>query len=426
MKKLFLLCLVAFMSMGFVHAEGKFYLKPSVQWLLGDEPYEAPVEAAFGATFKDAVGNESELVRFISTEINPYIYELDIPAGDWTQIRPRRYTFDWEEEAEMTAVGYSTYGSNNLITTVEWDETYLSTYTPPVLSDVKFYLDITESKWEAPFVLNESFFTATFYSADNSAGHEIVFKPTIIPTIYEVNVPVGNINKVLVERYLTHTLASSGNDQRAEYSYDGTANCALVVDWMLESYLLNYTPIVFSNTKFYLDVTGSAWGEPGVLEESFFKAAFYDADNYATHEVRFTPTAVPTVFEVNVPVGNITNVRVDRYLLSTQASAGADQGEEYSYDGTYNCAVVMDWVLALSLTIYEPSSIPTVGLVDTKIHVKGNQIIASFSECADVKLYTITGQLLRANQTSDFTHTVSSTGLYLLTVNGQVHKVLVP
>ena len=81
------------MSMGFIHAEGKFYLKPSVeQWGMAD--------AVFGAIFKDASDSESEMIRFVSTEANPYIYELDIPDGEWTQIRPRRYTPDWEDELD--------------------------------------------------------------------------------------------------------------------------------------------------------------------------------------------------------------------------------------------------------------------------------------------------------------------------------------
>ena len=420
MKKTILSCLIAFMSMGFVHAEGKFYLKPSVvQWGMDG--------AVFGATFKDAFGIESDVIRSKPTESNPYIYELDIPDGEWTQIRPRRYAPDWEDEWEITEVGYFTYGTNNFITIIEWIGTHLSTYNSPVLSNTKFYLDITGSVWATPLVLEESFFIAAFQDADNSAIYEIVFKPTTVPTIYEVNVPVGNITKVSVERYLIQTQALSAPDQKEEYVYNGISNCALVIGWFLESYLIDYTPVVFSDTKFYLDISGSDWETPGVLAESFFKATFYNASNSAICEVEFQPTSVPSIYEVNVPVGSITKVRVERYLVSTQASAGGDQGEEYNYNGTLNCAFVTGWVLAPNLTSYMPTSARLVELVDTKIFVDGNQIVASFSKSADVKLYTVTGQLLYTNQASlSFAYTVSSAGIYLLTVNGQAYKVLVP
>ena len=244
MKKTIFLCAIMLMSIGSVSAEGKFYLYPSVeQW--------GQADAVFGATFKDASGNESGPIHFVSTEINPYIYELDIPDGDWTQIMPRRYAPNWEVEYG-SEVGYLTYGTNNFIIITGWAGTNLSTYTPPVLSDTKFYLDITGSDW-AP--LADSFYKAIFQDV-SSAIYEVVFKPTTVSSIYKVNVPVGNITQVRVERYLIQTQASSGGDQGKDYLYGGTLNCATVTGWFLDDALTTYTPTATSTklSEFVLNV----------------------------------------------------------------------------------------------------------------------------------------------------------------------------
>ena len=411
MKKTILLCVVMLVSMGFVHAEGKFYLKPSVeQWGMAN--------AVFGATFKDASDSESEMIRFVSTEANPYIYELDIPDGDWIQIKPGRYAPNWDGEYH-TEVGYLSYGTNNFITIVGWAETHLSTYTPPVLSAVKFYLDITGSDWAG---LSDSFYKAIFQDSDNSAIYEVVFKPTAVPTIYEVKVPVGNINALRVERYLIQTQASSGGDQGEDYAYNGTLNCATVTGWSLNAALTTYT-------------------EPAPGEEitiRYKKPAGWTAVNIHvwdnSGESIVVPDGMPDRW-FGVPMTAESDGWYSFSILKDELTNGFhfqfNSGDMSNYDDVRDDDTMSN--VAVNTDYNEDGSIYTNAGTSTKlpefvsnVYVSGNQIIASFEGSASIELYTATGQLLHAEQgTHNFVRSAAA-GIYLLNINGKVHKVLVP
>ena len=107
------------------------------------------------------------------------------------------------------------------------------------------------------------------------------------------------------------------------------------------------------------------------------------------------------------------------YKLAIWAKSwGSGQGDSYLSNNTAN--YVATFTTDLGTGINENV------LSNLSVSTKSGSIIARFNGTVRVELYSATGQLIRATQaTNQFTQSVKS-GAYLLKVNGQTHKVLVP
>lgn len=357
------MCLIAFLGMQAVNAE-KFYLDVTnnATWQLF---LNNTIVYGGAAKFKNSsLPTESTFVYFtLTAEAN--IYELTVPAGTWDKVVVGAYQLiPFAEAWGTTPQEYDYDGTKNCaVVELAGLAATLGTYgtTPePVLdyftAGTQFYLNTTGSNWAT---LEDSFYKAIFKNTTTQATQEVTFSATSINQfVWEVTIPAGSWNQVTVGRGLLENLAIGTLivDQIQEYTCDGTGkNCATVTGGNLNATLTSYVlsaPATYmvGGNKFYL-FPSTQWNSG--LPRYIFKVLFKHGD---TEElVTFTQNATnSSLYEVTVPNGNWSQLRLGRYDSNTASEPIAHKLNPIICDGSYNCITITDWN-TMTTSVYTPS-----------------------------------------------------------------------
>lgn len=129
MKKLFtLFFILSAVLMNSAQAQEKFYMYPGTEWPKSN--------ATFGATFRNDGG--SQKVMFAESAAEAGLFELEIPAGEWIDILFTRYDptgqYVWQDFS--SAVPYDR--KSNCVTVIGWASSYALSSYPPKPVRIKF------------------------------------------------------------------------------------------------------------------------------------------------------------------------------------------------------------------------------------------------------------------------------------------------
>ncbi len=134
-----------------------------------------------------------------------------------------------------------------------------------------------------------------------------------------------------------------------------------------------------------------------------------------------------------------SNAAIDLLALATVVGTNtytlevAMSKNQFYTGGNWNSMIPGGQAVAYSNTVagYKATFIKSISTnlkrlnLNTTVIIKNNSIQAQFSGAANVELYSLSGQLITKSVASNqFVHSVNR-GVYLLRINGEVHKVIV-
>jgi hypothetical protein len=192
----------------------------------------------------------------------------------------------------------------------------------------------------------------------------------------------------------------------------------------------------YTTDQFYL-IPSSQWLSNNATFGAIFKNGAIEV------KVAFTLDVTTGMYKLTIPAGSWPQICLKRYSTDGMGDWGGfatydavlqiQSNNFITYNKAYNCISVIGWANGTDPSQYNISTypvtsqviIPQSGKVKYVYGIK-NQLIGNIEGTAHIELYTITGQLLqKETMTGRFIYPVNS-GIYLLRVNGETHKIPVP
>jgi len=189
-------------------------------------------------------------------------------------------------------------------------------------------------------------------------------------------------------------------------------------------------------TEYFYLIPSAQWLSNSATFGAIFK------NGTAEVKVPFTLDSTTGMYRLTIPAGSWPQICMKRYSTDGTGDWGGFATYDavllkqinnfISYNRAFNCITIKGWANGTDSSQYALSTYPIYTQEDTTIQSKSisvyglkNKVIASFEGTTVIELYSITGQLFhKETATGQFKCSVAS-GIYLLRINGETHKVLV-
>ncbi|MCD7972224.1 MAG: starch-binding protein [Candidatus Azobacteroides sp.] len=288
-------------------------------------------------------------------------------------------------------------------------------------SDSKFYL-FPGADWMAA----DATFGAVFKDGANAEQSVMFSLSDSEENLYELTVPDGDWTEISMRRYGPDGESSQWggfydeeNEVYVFIPYDGTYNCISIRGWANGIDPAQYTTSVYSGPasitirikkpEGWNVIRIHAWNDEGVIFPESWPGRIMEEDAEAPGWYIYT--FEPSVKIVSFNFNDFENGGFSNELYNDQTMTNRMESTAYNEDGS-----IYDVTVSLSQA---QNNKPLV-------RAERNSIIASFNETVTIHLFSISGKLLYAGTaTHEFRYPVQP-GIYLLRINKDTCKILVP
>jgi len=430
MKKLITLCFTVFICLSFAKSQTKLYLYPSTDWLSSG--------ATFGAIFKNGDIDTGTNVMFTVSNSTTHLYELDVPTGTWTQIRLNRYAPDGVSNWGGYTYDIPYDGTKNCITVVGWASSHILSTYPPQPIRIKFkkpatWENVNIHAWDA---MGVKIFAADWPGMAMSAEADDWYS-------YQVEYFQGfglNVNNV------SNTIVLAGGGVVANTCYQATSSSTAEVcdcpapSIMKSSVFVGDTPASANwynaqSTDRSSDFNGTNLGAVSVLKiganltiKSMLDNAGtlnYTIDNSSAKSISLNRASTDLVggdvFQISSGVNVLDGLTLSNgsHTIAVWFTSSVDDVTDID-DNTGSKYIATFDINNTPTEVQSTEIIKSVFVSDKQLH-------AAFIGTAKVEIYTPTGQLIYVGFAKEqFSYAIQQSGIYLLRINGEPRKIIVP